>query len=369
MSQSFVSFFISCKRIMGNADLSWKILVFLSFQPVQETSMGKETINLQLYLTEMSYTSENNLTVKEIRCFPSALNSRSRMDFFILRKKFVLSTFIYLNIGSQYDLVKQRHFELSTSIILLPTTELVFSTKSEIKLSKKSLKFKKKPVQTQPVVGSFADSNIRADVLHSLRCQPKPGSNSSSPLKLSVSLMGHTKAVNCVDWSPSHVDPEVGKEITVFKEDQPVEVIKFSPSNSNLFLSGGSKGSLRLWDIRTGLTTKEFNRSLGTILDLDFSADGKQFISSTDTTRSNVSENTIIVWDILREVPLSNQVYTEAFTCPCVRYHPYEASFVAQSNGNYIAIFSARPPFKLNRRCSSGEAIAGKVPLSLYSAP
>ena len=32
-----------------------------------------------------------------------------------------------------------------------------------------------------------------------------------------------------------------------------------------------------------------------------------------------------------------------------MRYHPYEASFVAQSNGNYIAIFSSRPPFKLNR--------------------
>lgn len=44
-----------------------------------------------------------------------------------------------------------------------------------------------------------------------------------------------------------------------------------------------------------------------------------------------------------------SQVYTEAFTCPCVRYHPHEASFVAQSNGNYIAIFSARPPFKLNK--------------------
>lgn len=135
----------------------------------------------------------------------------------------------------------------------------------------------------------------------------------------------------------------------VFKEDQAVEVIKFNPSNPNLFLSGGSKGSLRLWDIRSGLVTKEFHRNLGTILDIEFSADGKQFISSTDTTRSNISENTIIVWDVLRQVPLSNQVYTEAFTCPCVRYHPYDASFVAQSNGNYIAIFSARPPFKLNK--------------------
>ncbi|KAL6202267.1 hypothetical protein ACLB2K_025975 [Fragaria x ananassa] len=43
------------------------------------------------------------------------------------------------------------------------------------------------------------------------------------------------------------------------------------------------------------------------------------------------------------------QVYVEAFTCPCVRFHPFEQSFVAQSNGNYIAIFSASPPFKMNK--------------------
>lgn len=43
------------------------------------------------------------------------------------------------------------------------------------------------------------------------------------------------------------------------------------------------------------------------------------------------------------------QVYVEAFTCPCVRFHPFEQSFVAHSNGNYIAIFSASPPFKMNK--------------------
>lgn len=39
----------------------------------------------------------------------------------------------------------------------------------------------------------------------------------------------------------------------------------------------------------------------------------------------------------------------EAFTCPCVRCHPSDPFFVAQSNGNYIAIFSSSPPFKLNK--------------------
>ncbi|RZR79528.1 hypothetical protein BHM03_00005260 [Ensete ventricosum] len=45
----------------------------------------------------------------------------------------------------------------------------------------------------------------------------------------------------------------------------------------------------------------------------------------------------------------STSVYTEAYTCTCVRYHPSDCCFVAQSNGNYIAIFSARPPFKMDK--------------------
>ena len=44
-----------------------------------------------------------------------------------------------------------------------------------------------------------------------------------------------------------------------------------------------------------------------------------------------------------------NQVYVEAYTCPCVRCHPTDSNFIAQSNGNYIAIFSTSPPFRLNK--------------------
>lgn len=39
----------------------------------------------------------------------------------------------------------------------------------------------------------------------------------------------------------------------------------------------------------------------------------------------------------------------EAYTCPCVRCHPFEPFFVAQSNGNYIANFSAKAPYKLDK--------------------
>ncbi|XP_020592011.1 WD repeat-containing protein 25 [Phalaenopsis equestris] len=151
------------------------------------------------------------------------------------------------------------------------------------------------------------------------------------------------------DCSSRLIDVEKGVEKQQFKEDQVVQSIKLHTTNSNLFLSGGSKGFLRLWDMRAKKAVHEYLKHLGPILDVEFSVDGKNFIASTDTSRSNISENTIIIWDVSRQIPLSNQVYAEAFTCPCIRYHPSDSCFVAQSNGNYIAIFSAKSPFRLDR--------------------
>lgn len=163
------------------------------------------------------------------------------------------------------------------------------------------------------------------------------------------SQQGHSLLSCGYDCKSRLVDVEKGLETQVFCEDQIVGVIKFHPDNSNLFLSGGSKGHIRLWDIRTATVVHSFTRNLGPILDVEFTISGKQFISSSDVSGSNVSENSIIVWDVSRQVPLSNQVYVEAYTCPCVRRHPFESTFVAQSNGNYIAIFTANPPFRLNK--------------------
>ncbi|KAG6790546.1 hypothetical protein POTOM_006702 [Populus tomentosa] len=295
------------------------------------------------------------------------------------------------------------------------------------------------PVVASPVLGSISDSEIPRDVLSSLRQAKGRASLSQIPKRLAVDLRSHTKAVNALDWSPSHahllasagmdqtvcvwnvwsrdqkiarifryhnaavkdvkwspqglsvlscgydcssrlIDVEKGIETQIFKEDQVVGVIKFCPDNSNIFLSGGSKGCLRLWDIRNGNVVCEYIRGLGPILDVEFTINGKQFISSSDVSGSNLSENSIIVWDVSRQVPLSNQricfkarydtfgvhamssfsglnfvakapsqVYVEAYTCPSVRCHPFEPCFVAQSNANYIAIFSSSPPFRLDK--------------------
>ncbi|CAI0439144.1 unnamed protein product, partial [Linum tenue] len=261
---------------------------------------------------------------------------------------------------------------------------------------------------TSPVRVSIKDSDLPYDIVSTLRNPSDRAKLSQIPERMSIALNSHKNAVNALNWSSNHghllasagmdhtlcmwnvwsrsqktahtfrfhsaavkdarwsphgftvlscgydcssrlIDVEKGIQTQVFQEDQAVLIVKFHPQNSNLFLSGGSAGKIRLWDIRTGNVVHEYKRGPGPILDVDFTRNGKQFISSSDVSGSNVTENAIIVWDVSREVPLSNQVYVEAFTCPCIRTHPYDPSFIAQSNGDYIAIFSLKPPFKLDK--------------------
>ncbi|XP_010448247.1 PREDICTED: WD repeat-containing protein 25 [Camelina sativa] len=268
------------------------------------------------------------------------------------------------------------------------------------------------------VLGSISDSDVPRDVLSSVTHRGS-SSRTEMPSTMSISLTGHTKAVTAIDWSTTHVhllasagldgavyvwnvwsndkkkvraflhhnapvkdvkwskqglsllscgydctsrlfDVERGVETQAFKEDQVIGVAKFHPDNCNLFLSGGSKGSLRLWDVRANKVVHEYIRDLGAILDVEFIAGGKRFISSSDVSGRNISENAVIVWDVSREVPLSNQVYVEAYTCPCIKRHPQEPVFIAQSHGNYTAIFSTNPPFKLNKyKRFEGHWVAG----------
>ncbi|EOA14680.1 hypothetical protein CARUB_v10027952mg [Capsella rubella] len=298
--------------------------------------------------------------------------------------------------------VSKRERSLLASISTIPSPEL-----------------SQKLTSSSPtVLGSISDSDVPRHVLYSVT---RRGSSSRTemPSSISISLTGHTKAVTAIDWSTSHVhllasagldgavyvwnvwsngkkkvreflhhnapvknvkwskqgvsllscgydctlrlfDVERGVETQNFKEDQVIGVAKFHPDNFNVILSGGSKGSLRLWDIRANKVVHEYIRDLGPILDVEFIAGGKRFVSSSDVSGRNISENAVIVWDISREVPLSNQVYVEAYTCPCIKRHPQDPVFIAQSHGNYAAIFSTNPPFKLNKyKRFEGHWVAG----------
>ena len=41
--------------------------------------------------------------------------------------------------------------------------------------------------------------------------------------------------------------------------------------------------------------------------------------------------------------------FQEAFTCTALQIHPNDSVFLAQCNAGYIAVFSQKPPYKLNK--------------------
>lgn len=101
---------------------------------------------------------------------------------------------------------------------------------------------------------------------------------------------------------------ELGNVGQVFKENQYINVVRFHPLEASLFLAGGSKGTIKLWDIRIGSSVCEYSKSLGQVLDVDFSPDGKRFISTSDIAKRNASDKALVVWNFARQIPLSNQV-------------------------------------------------------------
>ena len=56
-----------------------------------------------------------------------------------------------------------------------------------------------------------------------------------------------------------------------------------------------------------------------------------------------------MVWDYESTASISNQIFHEKFICVCLKKHPFNSLFFAQTHGNYIAEFSTRPPFKMNK--------------------
>lgn len=55
------------------------------------------------------------------------------------------------------------------------------------------------------VLGSISDTDLRHDILSTLRHLPKRHAQRSKiPGRLSAALCHHTKAVNAINWSPTH---------------------------------------------------------------------------------------------------------------------------------------------------------------------
>lgn len=92
-----------------------------------------------------------------------------------------------------------------------------------------------------------------------------------------------------------------------------VNVVRFHPSDHNLFIAGGSRGSFKLWDIRLGNSVWEYSKALGQVMDVDFSPDGSKFVTTSDIAKRNSSDKSLVVWNFATQIPISNQVSSICF--------------------------------------------------------
>ncbi|KAJ1104935.1 hypothetical protein NDU88_002343 [Pleurodeles waltl] len=145
-------------------------------------------------------------------------------------------------------------------------------------------------------------------------------------------------------------DTETGTHLFSSKTEFRISTVKFHPSNPNVFLCGGFSPSVNAWDIRSHKVIRDFKAAIQQTLDILFLPEGNLFFTSTDSVSRDSADRTIIAWDFQTGAKISNQIFHERYTCPSLTLHPKERAFAAQTNGNYMALFSTQRPFKINKK-------------------
>ncbi|XP_062863690.1 WD repeat-containing protein 25 [Trichomycterus rosablanca] len=144
-------------------------------------------------------------------------------------------------------------------------------------------------------------------------------------------------------------DVETGQVITRVDNQCRVTCVAVQPSDPAVFLCGGFSPEVKAWDSRTRTMVRAYKATIQQTLDILFLADGKEFVTSSDAVSRDSADRTLIAWDFGTTARISNQMFHERYTCPSLALHPQEDTFAAQTNGNYIALFSARRPYRMNK--------------------
>lgn len=174
----------------------------------------------------------------------------------------------------------------------------------------------------------------------------------------------HSEAVRAARWTPCgrrvlsggfdcalHLtDLETGTEVFSGQSNFRVTTLKFHPKDHNVFVCGGFSSEVKAWDVRAGKVVRSYKATIQQTLDILFLREGSEFLSSTDASSRDSADRTIIAWDFRSSAKISNQIFHERYTCPSLALHPREPVFLAQTNGNYLALFSAVWPYRMSRR-------------------
>ncbi|XP_054825940.1 WD repeat-containing protein 25 [Eublepharis macularius] len=174
----------------------------------------------------------------------------------------------------------------------------------------------------------------------------------------------HTCAVRDAQWAPCGssilsggfdsmlylTDIESGAQVFTARSEFRIGTLKFHPADPNVFICGGFSPEVKAWDIRMCKAIKVYKAAIQQTLDIMFLPEGKEFLTSTDAVSQDSADRTIISWDFQTGAKISNQIFHERYTCPCLTPHPKESVFVAQTNGNYMALFSSLRPYRINKK-------------------
>ncbi|XP_020775194.1 WD repeat-containing protein 25 [Boleophthalmus pectinirostris] len=174
----------------------------------------------------------------------------------------------------------------------------------------------------------------------------------------------HSEAVRAACWSTHgrHIfsgsfdnsaaltDVETGHPLVKLDAQFRVMCVAVHPSQPEVVLCGGYSPAVKAWDTRSAKVVREYRASVQQTLDVLFLKGGEELVSSTDCVSRDSADRTLIAWDYSTTARISNQIYHERYTCPSLALHPVEESFVAQTNGNYLALFSSQRPYRMNKR-------------------
>ncbi|XP_077415270.1 WD repeat-containing protein 25 [Vanacampus margaritifer] len=174
----------------------------------------------------------------------------------------------------------------------------------------------------------------------------------------------HSGAVRDARWSPcgrqlltgsfdnTAVVTNVETGQCIVKADNQFKVMRavWHPANPEVFLCGGYSSTVNAWDSRCCKVVKVYKAAIQQTLDILFLRDGLDVITSSDCVSRDSADRTLIAWDFQTTAKVSNQIYHERYTCPSLALHPQEDSFVAQTNGDYMAVFSSQRPYRMNKR-------------------